>query len=1046
VIRLNVISVLLFFLLWLSSFYAKSEFNPNKIHVANINLAEGLSQCVVTNMALDSRGFLWLGTFDGLNRFDGSQIKVFKHIPNDSLSIPSSKIYTLFADQNFHLWLGTPYGLSIFDTRTAKTVTPRYLRNMHPYWLCQGSKNEVWMYTPLKGLYKINPSDFSYSLFTFRPNQNFIGAKVIGIQVQNNHVYIVNQSGDILKYAITTNTYATFKNTGTINIEYDCVGADRYGNLLLGSKYAPMLQFDIRHDQFGRIPYLISSTSITSVRSVHYNASMDMLLLGTYGTGLYVYDYKSKDLKHYAKNESEFTLTSNFIEFISSNQHGIIYLGYDGMGLDVLDPFTRKFVSIRRDNEDDLRSLRFVRKIIEDDQGNLLMGTSGSGLIKYNRSTEAFTFFNNQNLLTSSDNFIIEMLRVGNELWLGYNGYGVDILDLQTLQRKGKILAGTDSKQLTEGTIWSMLYDSEGYVWIGTRNNGLNKIHLASRTVKQFSRETHPILSSGLRCMKQLQNGNILIGTEDGLFELSKSSDAIRKVFPQTKEDAALKTFKTIHIDHKQRIWLGGDGLGIMVLSKEYTLLNHFNSANALNNDVVYGILPENDSSFWISSNAGLSRIQWNDSSLVQDGKIHVFNYDEDNGLQSREFNTGAYTMLSDGSFAFGGISGVNVFKPADIQNTQMLPKVYIQDFKVFENVLQTDSLVTYMNTVFLRHFENSFSISFGTIGLSLKGKTRYKYQLKGHHDAWIDAGPRNYVSFTNMESGDYEFRVKACNQDGIWNEEYASLNIHIATPFYKTWWFLMIIFMIILQIIFAWFRYRQRISREKEALQLKHTKQLADVEMKALRAQINPHFLFNSLNSINNYILKNENTMASKYLIKFSQLVRNILNHSTNSFISLQEELQTIELYIQIEGMRFNNQFSYLIDVDPEIATADIRLPSLLLQPYVENAIWHGLLHKTGEKQISIRVTPYKNHAVSIIIDDNGVGRKMAEALERRPKDRKSFGMELGESRLKLMNQGEAEFASVDVIDKYDAAGRSQGTTIKITIPYQSIADAKSA
>ncbi len=205
---------------------------------------------------------------------------------------------------------------------------------------------------------------------------------------------------------------------------------------------------------------------------------------------------------------------------------------------------------------------------------------------------------------------------------------------------------------------------------------------------------------------------------------------------------------------------------------------------------------------------------------------------------------------------------------------------------------------------------------------------------------------------------------------------------------------------------------------------------------MKALRAQINPHFLFNSLNSINSYILRNDNKTASKYLVKFSQLVRNILNNSSNPFITLKEELNTIELYMHIEGMRFNNQFSYLIDVDTDIDTSEIMIPSLLLQPYIENAIWHGLLHKEGEKNINIRVRRRSAQSVCICIEDNGVGRKMAAEIEQKPKHRKSFGMELGESRLKLMNVGQETVAGVSVIDKVDTEEQPCGTIIEIIIP----------
>jgi LytS/YehU family sensor histidine kinase len=297
-------------------------------------------------------------------------------------------------------------------------------------------------------------------------------------------------------------------------------------------------------------------------------------------------------------------------------------------------------------------------------------------------------------------------------------------------------------------------------------------------------------------------------------------------------------------------------------------------------------------------------------------------------------------------------------------------------------------------------------------------------------------SGTRNYVSYTNLKSGDYEFRVKASNYDGEWNEKYTTLKIHIATPFYKTWWFILCSVIVIFTTIYFIYSYKIKENKEKEALRILYNKELAQLELKALRAQINPHFLFNSLNSINNFILKNDTKKASRYLVKFSQLVRSILNHSSTSLISLEEELQTIELYMLIEGMRFNDQFSYKINTNSSINTSSISIPSLLLQPYVENAIWHGLLHKEGEKKITISIEKINEHSISIEINDNGIGRKRVQEINNLSQKGKSFGMQIGEDRLKLIKQSTGQMAQVDVVDSYDEHNIGNGTTIKIIIP----------
>jgi ligand-binding sensor domain-containing protein len=1011
-------------------------FDPLKIYTKNVSLPNGLSQCVVTDMVVDQKGFLWVGTFDGLNRFDGSNITIFKHIPGNTSTLPSSKIHKLFADDDGHLWVKTNNGLSILDTRTGKVIQPGFLQDFETTWVHRASDNKVWLYANKKGLLLVNTKNMRYTLYKNDSHHLPENCLALDIYKYKDMVYILGTCGDVICFNSITNEYSLVKNTKTKNIQYDNSGIGKFGNIYFGSQHSDMLFYNTTDNTFQATPFYDQSIKLISVKCIKYDATNDLLLLGTYGQGLFVYNYANRVLSQHMKNGNEIKLSSNYIQCVTSDKNGVIYCGYDGQGFDVLDPFIKKFVTISREDPNDLKNLRYVRKILEDDQNNLLIGTSGSGLVKYNRTTQSCSFYNATNILKNSDNFIIDMIRVGNELWIGFNGGGIDILDIHSFRHLGSIFPGESANGLTSGFIWSFLADQEGNVWVGTRENGLNKIHIATRKVTKYNKIKFPQFNTGIRCLAKLSTGNIIIGTENGLFEWNTNTEKIQKVFPLKKGEDGFNSFKSIYIDTKQRLWLTMDGSGIVVLSKEYTWLRNFNTQNALNNDVVYGLLPENDSVFWFSSNAGLSKLCWNENSLIENGKVEVFNYDEKNGLQSNEFNTGAFAQLRDGSMAFGGLNGINVFKPSDVKANPQLPKVYINEFKIFENDIQTDTSIAYRSHIALKHFENAFSITFNTIGFTLPGKTKYKYRLLGYDNDWIYADHRNYVSYTNMPPGNYSFQVKACNYDGVWNEEYTRLSIFIATPFYKAWWFYGLLLSSIIFILYAIYHSRIRIAEEKEALRLMHTKEIAEVEMKALRAQINPHFLFNSLNSINSYILKNDNKLASKYLVKFSQLVRNILNNSSSPYITLKEELNTIELYMHIEGMRFNNQFSYIVHVEEDINTANILIPSLLLQPYVENAIWHGLLHKEGDKNITIRVNKETRETVCIEIDDNGVGRKMAAFIEQKPKQRKSFGMQLGESRLKWMNNGQNANSSVQVIDKVDASQQGTGTIIKIIIP----------
>lgn len=1025
-------------LLWISIQESKAVYRPEKIFVKNVNLEQGLSQCVVTDILQDYKGFIWAATFDGLNRYDGQNMKIYRHDPEDTNSVISSKIFRLSCDSSNHLYMLTANGFSIFDCSAEKTLRPAFLKQEKIEWICSRNAREMWIYVKGKGLMTLGTQDFQLHTIP-NADQYQLKGNLIHILVYGNQVNLVSHLGEVIQYNPMNATFNRYQMDSPEQVHMNSAGLDKFGNIILGSRNSDLIIFNNQTKKYKISDLFLQNGLLMTITDVVYDPYQDVLYLSSYGQGLFIYDYSTQRLTQYKKNESQLLLSSMYPDCLYLTHQGSLLMGYDGMGFDLLDAHIKQFTPIYKDDPDDFKSLKFIRKLIEGNYHQLFIGTSGSGLIRYDRIKGTFEFFNNRNAKNYPDNFVIELIRIKNELYLGYNGTGIGVVDVNTVKPIKTYTAGKGPNQLSDGTIWSFVQDQEGYLWVGTRENGLNRIDLSNGKVKQFTASEYPEFeNNGLRCLYDLDARFLLIGSEKGLYQMDKSNFNLTKVFPLTVEQSnSFNSIKCITRDKYGNIWLGTDGSGIVVLSKSFNLIKNFHSGNFLNNSVVYSLLAQNDSIYWLSTNAGISKLTWNQSSLGPQGTVKVSNYDESNGLQANEFNTGAYAQLSDGYMAFGGIKGINIFHPNDISATNLLPNTYISEFKVFENSYYKGTNVAYLNRVDLKHYENSISISFSTLGFVLPERTKYQYRLIGHEDKWILAGNRNYISYTNLHSGDYEFQVKACNYDGVWNDNYTSLYIHIETPFYRSFWFVLLVGCFILQLIYMFYRYRVKQNKEKEELRIQYTKELAEVEMKALRAQINPHFLFNSLNSINNYILKNDTKKASRYLVKFSQLVRNILNNSSNSFITLQEELQTIELYMLIEGMRFNDQFTYAIENVNGINTANITIPSLLLQPYVENAIWHGLLHKEGFKQIIIRIEQGENDDyISVNIIDNGVGRKKAEEIENKPKQRKSYGMQLGENRLKLMGQNNGVSASVEIIDLVDDQMKPIGTQIKIIIP----------
>ena len=305
---------------------------------------------------------------------------------------------------------------------------------------------------------------------------------------------------------------------------------------------------------------------------------------------------------------------------------------------------------------------------------------------------------------------------------------------------------------------------------------------------------------------------------------------------------------------------------------------------------------------------------------------------------------------------------------------------------------------------------------------------------LDGYDKGWIYSGNRHFASYTYVPGGKYVFRVKASNNDGVWNETGISVPLEVIPPFWETWWFRTLLAVLIPSLIIYFVNRRIRFIKKREEEKSLLQKQLAELEMKALRAQMNPHFIFNALNSIQQQIVTNDTDNAFIYLDKFARLLRMILDHSEHSLLSLRDELRGLNLYIEIEALRFQHSFEYSIEIAEDINQDGIKIPGMLLQPYIENAIWHGLLPKEGMRRMHISIS-LRDHMLYCSIEDNGVGREKAMSQPKK-KQHESKGMHITGERLNLIGKIEKTNARVTITDLKDEQGNPLGTRVELAIP----------
>jgi len=436
-------------------------------------------------------------------------------------------------------------------------------------------------------------------------------------------------------------------------------------------------------------------------------------------------------------------------------------------------------------------------------------------------------------------------------------------------------------------------------------------------------------------------------------------------------------------------------------------------------------VIEDDKGQIWLNTNLGLEVIDLS-------GKRFT-NFSAKDGLSTLQPDY--LIKTSSGDLMRVDFAGLHIFQPSSVNRNKEIPPVYINHLQILNKTIPI-----YNDTVI--HFaynQNYISFEYVALNFTQSFKNRYAYRLKGLDKNWIDVGERRFTSYANIGAGTYTFQVKASNNEGIWNETPAQITLIISPPWWRTWWFYTLFALFIAGFIYAFMQYRiSKIHIQQERVIQKH--KATELEMQALRAQMNPHFIFNCLSSINGFILKNESEPASDYLTKFSRLIRMVLTNSKKTFITLEDELEMLRLYLEMERLRFQYSFNYNLIFKNEIDPENIFIPPLLLQPFAENAIWHGLMHKQGQGHLEIALS-LEEKILTCMITDNGIGRIKAAMMKSKSAEKqKSMGLQITADRLALLNRDIDEQTFFDIEDITDDKGNAAGTRVILKMHYRDL------
>lgn len=1033
------------------------EINFDRISSENYKIEKGLSQNSAYSITQDSKDYIWIGTWDGLNRYDGYDFLTFRPtVSGHSNELSNQTIYVLFTDKNETVWIGTDAGLNSYNHKTGNFTQYKHSKKQ-PFSIsgdtilsiAEQDENTLWIGTN-NGLNRFDKTTGFFYHFKLNPNNanspsnNNINCILID---KNNNIWFGTNEG--LNYFDRQKKlffhWYSGKNPNSLSsdIILDLLIDNNNKLWICSDNGINIMDINTKKitKKYQSTKYDDNSLSNNNVTSILQD-NEGVIWLGTYGGGLNRYDKKNDNFISFKNNiYNERSLSNDFINKLFQDKSGIIWVATAWKGVSKIDKYSNRFNHIRHvANDDNSLNNNNVWGIYQDGLGKIWIATD-NGINIFDREQNKYSFIQNDpnNPNTIPTNLIRWISQDKSGLfWIGTLSVGLISYDREN---KSFTLYSNDQKNphsISNNNVNYILEDKQNNLWIAT-DNGLNLYQPSTKTFKRFMHDPdkrNSISNNTVYYIYEDKEGLLWFCTLGGLNSYNPVSGKfnVLKRSPGTKNTLSSDKIFSLYEDNEGTFWIATFGGGLNRFNRKTGEIKYYLEENGLPNNVVYNIFEDKNDNLWITTNYGLSKFNKENENFV--------NYDVKDGIQSNEFNlNSAFHNKETGEMFFGGMNGLNSFYPNKIIVNTYIPPVVITKFRKFDK-LQVREIFD-GDTIFLTYNDNFFSFEFAAMDYSNPSKNKYAYKLENFDNNWnyCDAY-RRFAGYTKVPAGTYVFRVKASNSDGIWNEKGISFTIIISPPWWRTWWFrigsALLISLIVWYIIFLRLR-NIRIRHEDEKKILAIEKQMFQLEQTALRLQMNPHFIFNTLNSIQSFVIANNTDKAINYLAKFSTLMRFILAHSQKSFVNLSDEIKAMDIYLDVERLRFDYKFDYTFDIALEIDEEFIEIPPMIIQPYIENAIIHGILHKEDSGHIKISMNVKDEKFLICVIEDNGVGRARAEQMKAKSDlKHKSRGMLITQKRLEILNKSGNDQTNVKITDLKDENNTPSGTRVEILIPYK--------
>ena len=957
---------------------------PQDFHFTNYNYTHGLNLSNIQSFCLDSAGFLWMGSNGGLAKFDGIEFYDYDSDISDNTTLPGTYITEIICTSSGKIVIACDYdGIVIYDDhndcfRSVPSPDGYLFKSTAAVGLRVLNDSITFIRTSFGEPYLLNTNNEQIT----RINTNEVIRDVVP-SIDNpiilygvgNHLFKINLTNEHIEHLI--------KHKG---FEIDI---DQEGILWTKDYNNSISRYDPKSNDVNQI-FVPGQHDIN--RSMMMN---DHEVWVSKSVGCFIYNKRTNEWSTIQSESPQINdLPSSNCSGLFKDKNNKIWIGHQE-GMSLIDPEDQYFKTI---NQKEVIKYASATKL---DESNVFLSS----------------FYQNRiEVLNTKTNSITTIWEPGDSYKQRGAGLVRKFKDEYYVEFHNGIYK-TDSsfKSFTEElTGKDYLYFSNNQddeIWVLDKKN--RKVFSFFTNIVRYFPELDQDESYSAISMRE--DSTVWVGSSKAIYVIDKSNQINKIPIEPSGDNVVPRKIRQFHFQDSL-IWIIKDREALwktVYKNKKLNILDSYTGNDGIGSNRVTDIDEDSKGRIIISTIGGLS--------IYNPDMNRFINYDKDDGLKDKELIHGM-DIIDDIAFVFG--EGIQYVNTNDLKSLHVAPRVKVIAVLVNQQKSTTAQLQK------LRHYQNNINIQFSALQLGSPRDLQYRYRLNDDKEWNYLESKQTTIQLDDLAPGTYDLQIQTSYKLSNWSNP-TTVKIKILKAFWNTWWFYSLVFLVV---AFVWWTITRRRETQIKLIAGMKTK-MAELKNEALRAQMNPHFIFNSLNSIKSFIINEEKEYAADYLTSFSELIRLVLSNSRNKIIPLKKEIEALKLYMDIENIRLSNRFAYSWNIDENINLDKSGIPPLSLQPFVENAIWHGFVHKKEKGNLKISISK-PNGTLEIIIEDDGIGRVRSAEIEKKHERRKSFGILLTSKRLK-MNADNSTDRNIKIVDLYDNAGHACGTKIEIIIPH---------